>query len=82
MPQKLEPHKFRILDDVVDANITKNAAGHSDREASCFGERFAFNFNFVRASLVRYQKRKGMQRIVKSRQGYSATLTMIDRKTR
>ena len=40
------------------------------------------NFNFIRASSVKYKKKKGMSRVVKSRQGYTATLTIVDRKIR
>ena len=46
-PKKLEPHKFCVVDEVVDANVTKNPAGHKDREATCFGKRLYMDFNFT-----------------------------------
>ena len=51
-PSKLKPHKFRIIDGVVDANVTKAPTGHTDREAECFGERLSMDFNFTQASSV------------------------------
>ena len=81
-PSKLKLHKFRIIDEVVDANVTKAPAGHADREAECFRERLSMDFNFTQASSVQYKKRKGMTRVVKSQQGYTATLTIVDQKMR
>lgn len=81
-PQRLTPHKFRVVDEVVDANIRKALKGITDRSATVFGERLSIDFSFVRASSVQYKQQKGMKRIVKSRQGYTATLTIVDRKTR
>ena len=66
----------------MDANVSKNPAGHKDRPATCFGEQLHMDFNFTRASSVKYNKSKSMKRVVQSRQGYSATLTIIDKKTR
>ena len=63
-------------------NVSKNPAGHTDCDATCFGEKISMDFNFTRASSVKYKKRKGMSRVVKSRQGYRTTLTIVDRKTR
>ena len=40
------------------------------------------DFSFLRASSIKYAKIKGRQRIVQSRQGFSACLTIIDRFTR
>ena len=64
-PSKLKPHKFRIIDKVVDANIIKAPTGHTNREAECFGERLSMDFNFTRASSVKYKKQKGMTRVAK-----------------
>ena len=52
MPTKLEPHKFCIIDKVVDANVTKAPAGHVDREAKCFGESLSIDFNFTHAQFL------------------------------
>ena len=71
-----------MLNKDVDANVHKNSSGNCDRSADCFGELLHIDFNFTRASSTNYRKVKGMKRIVKSRQGYTATLTLIDRKTR
>ena len=46
-PTKLEPHKFRELEDLVHENVTKNPSGHTDQEETCFGERFSMDFNFT-----------------------------------
>ena len=40
------------------------------------------DFNFTRASSDKYKKRKGMSRVVKAQQGYTATLTIVDKKTK
>ena len=34
LPQKLHLHQFRVLDDVVDANMKKENAGSTDRDAT------------------------------------------------
>ena len=47
-----------------------------------FGKRFYMDFSFLRASSSRYKKMKGHQRVVKSRQGYTACLTIVDKFTR
>ena len=65
-PTKLHPHKFRLVDEVVDANVTKTPAGHKDREATCFSERLSMDFNFTRASSEAYKNQRGMPRVVKS----------------
>ena len=72
-PTKLEPHKFRILDEVVDANVSKTPAGHKDRPASCFGEQLHMDFNFTRASSVNYNKDKNMKHLIATGPG-TATL--------
>ena len=40
------------------------------------------DFNFMRVSSDEYKKQKGCSRVVCSRQGFTATLTIIDRATR
>ena len=40
------------------------------------------DFNFMRASSTEYKKQQGRSRVVRSRQGYTATLTIIDCATR
>ena len=71
-------HKFRLLDEVVNANIKKEPAGTLDREATHFGKRFHMDFIFMCASSDKYRKIKGKSRVICSRQGFTAVLTIVD----
>ena len=46
------------------------------------GERLPMDYKFTRTVSVEYKKRKGVSRAFKLRQGYTATLIIVDRKTR
>ena len=79
---KLNFHPFRSLPWVEDANIRKATAGKEDRPATKFAQRFSMDFSFIRESSETYKQKKDAPRIVRSRKGYSAALTILDRKTR
>ena len=80
LPAKLHMHKFRLLDEVSNANIKKEPAGTSDCEATHFGKRFHMDLSFMRASSEEYRKVKGKSRVICLRQGFTAVLIIIDRK--
>ena len=82
LPLKLHMHKFHLIDDVVDASIKKEPAGTTDCDATRFGERFHMDFSFMRALSKDYRKVKGRSQVIRLRQGFTAVLTIIDRKTR
>ena len=66
----------------MESNTKHASSGKTDCPATKFGERFYMDFSFLRVSSQRYKQIKWHKRVVKSRQGYTACLTIVDKYTR
>ena len=74
-------HPFHHMSAKADANIQRKPAGPSgsDRPVFTFGQRFSMDFSFMRASSKAFRFGQGATgRVVRSRQGYTAALNIID----
>ena len=78
LPSKIVLHNFHHHDTTQDANISKVTRDHNDRSAHNFGDRLHMDFSFMRALSSSYKHKKGDQRIIQSRKGYKATLTITE----
>jgi hypothetical protein len=83
IPSVFEYHPFRFIDFKEQARIRKQAA---QRSAVCTNERrkrFNMDFGFMRASAADYScPHKGTDRVVRSYDGYSSYLLIIDEASR
>ena len=83
IPLVFEYHPFRFIDFKEQARIRKQAA---QRSAVCTNERqkrFYMDFGFMRASAADYSSpHKGTDRVVRSYDGYSSYLLIIDKASR
>lgn len=79
IPSKFEWHPFRFVDFKEHAKMGKQPVGKDPDKVSQRGQRFYFDFGFIRSSNDDYSRpTKSKDRIVESYDGYNSYLLIVD----
>jgi hypothetical protein len=79
LPESFEWHPFRFIDFREQARIQKKPVGRNPTKVAERGQRFYFDFGFIRASNEDYSRpTKNKDRVVESYDGYSSYLLVVD----
>lgn len=83
LPSKFAPHPFAAIDVKLQATVSKQPAGKKPSRVSEAGQRFYMDFAFMRASADDYGRRsKEKDRVIRSFDGYTSHLVIVDEVSR
>jgi hypothetical protein len=79
LPEFFEWHSFRFIDFREQARIQKKPVGRNPTKVAERGQQFYFDFGFIRVSNEDYSRpTKNKDHVVKSYEGYSSYLLVVD----